>query len=1217
MLEKTKTMAAKLDLSSPGRFKVSGEHTNLNKAWEQYLKRFEYYIKAANITKDEQKRALLLHISGYEVQDIFETFEDQGISYDDAVEKLSAYFEPKKNVAYERHLFHKAKQSADETIDNYIVRLSKLAVSCDFTDKHEMVRDQVVNSCYSTKLRKKLLEEEKLTLEKVQSISRTHELSETHSKRMEIPDENTANAGANNDEVNRVRHTKSGRNRNQGARPKDYNRSTRPMGQRFKPQDRRPQGDTTAICYRCGEKGHYGKSCEKTKDVTCYACGGKRHFAKMCRSKGKIVHVLSENSESAEHEREELFVLEGKNDATLSLSVEGKLIDILIDSGASTNVIDKSTYEQVKTTENYLSKSQAKIYPYGSKIPLELLGKTKLKVQIGSSYHEIDFQVVKGSGKPLIGRKTATELGLLRIGVSNDCLSLEQSNISYGNTDTIIRSFQDRFKGTGCLKDFELDLQIDKSVTPVAQPLRQIPFKMKKQVEDKIDELERNDIIEKVTGPTPWVSNVVPVPKQNNSVRLAVDMRQANKAIMRERFPMPNIDSTLQQMNGASIFSRLDLVEAFHQVTLSPQTRYITTFVCHKGLYRYKRLNYGISSASEQFQRILQQILQDIPNCKNIVDDIIIYADNQEDHDKVLRMVLTRLREKNLTLNKNKCEFNKSELKFMGHILSKNGIQIDEAKVKAVRDAEPTKSANEVLSFLGLVTFCAKFIKNYATTAEPLRKLTRGNVPWEWGPEQQTAFETLKQRLISAEVMAYYNPSAETHLIVDASPCGVAAILNQKQSNGDVRPVAYASRTLTPTERRYSQTEREALAVLFGIQRFHIYLYGMQNFTVYSDHKALERIFTSAHQAPTRIQNFVLKLQPYSFTVKFLKGSENISDILSRTPIHETNNETCDLTEKYVNYVMESSLPIALTLEEVQKECEADDTLAKVRKCIQGNRWGKSEILRPYRQIKNELTVKGSVILKSNKIIIPKSLQRRVLELAHESHQGIVKTKQLLREKVWWPNIDNDVMNKVKTCHACQVTSVPPREPPVVMTKLPEGPWQQLGMDLTGPFENKYYILAVIDYYSRFPLVEIITSITSQTMISHLRKWFSILGYPLEIRTDNAQNMVSAEMELFFKENGIKHSYSMPFFPRQNGEIERFNRSLKKCIQSAIAENKNWRTELQTFLLHYRATTHSTTNVSPAEALLNRPIRTKLPEVQQFKVPSKLKAQDKKQKEKI
>ena len=185
-------------------------------------------------------------------------------------------------------------------------------------------------------------------------------------------------------------------------------------------------------------------------------------------------------------------------------------------------------------------------------------------------------------------------------------------------------------------------------------------------------------------------------------------------------------------------------------------------------------------------------------------------------------------------------------------------------------------------------------------------------------------------------------------------------------------------------------------------------------FTVYSDHKALERIFTSVHQAPPRIQNFVLKLQPYNFTVKYLRGSENISDILSRTPISETDNETCDITEKYVNYVMETSLPIAVTLDEMQKECETDETLIKVRKCLQTNRWGKSTDLKPYRQVKNELTVKDSVILKNNKLVIPTSLQGRILDLAHESHQGIVKTKQLLREKVWWPSIDTDVMNKIK-----------------------------------------------------------------------------------------------------------------------------------------------------------------------------------------------------------
>ena len=342
------------------------------------------------------------------------------------------------------------------------------------------------------------------------------------------------------------------------------------------------------------------------------------------------------------------------------------------------------------------------------------------------------FHIIKGTGKPLIGRKSAIDLGLMHIGIINNYLSLDQTSITQENTETIIRSFADRFKGTGRLKDFQLDLQIDKSVAPVAQPLRQIPFKMKKQVEDKIDELERNDIIEKTTGPTPWVSNIVPVLKPNNKVRLAVDMRQANKSILRERFPMPNIDNTLQQMNGASIFSCLDLTEAFHQIELNETSRYVTTFACHKGLYRYKRLNYGISSASELFQRILQQILQDIPNCKNIVDDIIIYADNQEDHDKVLKMVQTRLREKNLTLNKNKCELNKSELKFMGHVCRNLAFRSMKPKWRPFEMRNHRKNANEVLSFLGLVTFCAKFIPNYATIAEPLRKLTRINVPWKW-----------------------------------------------------------------------------------------------------------------------------------------------------------------------------------------------------------------------------------------------------------------------------------------------------------------------------------------------------------------------------------------------------------------------------------------------------------------------------------------------------
>ena len=215
----------------------------------------------------------------------------------------------------------------------------------------------------------------------------------------------------------------------------------------------------------------------------------------------------------------------------------------------------------------------------------------------------------------------------------------------------------------------------------------------------------------------------------------------------------------------------------------------------------YTRLMFGINSAPEIPQRIIQQILQDIPNGRNNAYDIIIFAKNQEQHDKTLRLVLQRLRDKNITLNKATCEFIKSQLKFLGHTLSKEGVKPDTAKIKGVNNFRVAKNPTEVKSFLGLVNFCAKYIGDFATLAEPLRKLTRKEVKCQWNSEQQIAFETLKQRLTSADVMSYYNQNAETNIIVDGSPFGLGAILNQKQSDGNFKPVAYASRTLSPVER--------------------------------------------------------------------------------------------------------------------------------------------------------------------------------------------------------------------------------------------------------------------------------------------------------------------------------------------------------------------------------------------------------------------------------
>ncbi|MCG7869746.1 MAG: hypothetical protein JAY74_25675 [Candidatus Thiodiazotropha taylori] len=816
-------MAMKLELGVPGPFKVLGEQTNLAQKWDQYVKRFEYYVKAQNVTKEEQKRALLLHVAGEEVQDLFETLPNTGATYAEALGALNTYFEPKKNIAFERHLFRQAKQQDDETVDNFIVRLSKLALGCDFTDdaqKNDMIRDQVVDCCKSTDLRKKLLSESELTLEKVRTVSRTFELSSSHAKKI-AEDNQSQSLDTRSGEINRLNGVKrkqpgprkanghdvaSGTQRQSGNPSGRTNSSGRlNTGQAKTPWKRYSRA--TAECYRCGGKSHYGRECQRAKNVICRDCGRRGHFARMCKTKVKNVHAIeSENDVQNLYEdyecenNEEIFVL-GKQNATVPLTISGKDLNILVDSGASVNAIDQALFQKLMSSKTILEKSHAKIYPYGKTTPLELCGKVTLPVQVNRVTYDVEFQVIKGSGKPLIGHKTATELGILRISIPEAIATVNTE------TESILTSFQDRFEGLGRLKDFELKLHIDETVKPVAQPARKIPFKMRSQVERKLQELEDQNVIEKVEGPTPWVSALVPIPKKDGDVRICVDMRQANKAVQRERFPMPNIELTLEQMNGAKVFSRLDLRSSFHQIPLDKDSRYITTFACHNGLYRYKRLFFGINSAPETHQRIIQHIIQDIPGCKNIADDIIIFAQNQEEHNKILRMLLTRLREKNLTLNRDKCEFNKSELKFMGHILSDTGLKIDASKVKAVLDTKEPTNASECKSFLGLVGFLSKFICNYATLAEPLRRLTRKDVPWSWGENEQRSFNALKTSITSTDVMAYYNENAETSLLVDGSPFGLGAILTQKQPDGSFRPVAYASRTLNAVERRYSQIE--------------------------------------------------------------------------------------------------------------------------------------------------------------------------------------------------------------------------------------------------------------------------------------------------------------------------------------------------------------------------------------------------------------------------
>ena len=1163
-------MAQSVSLKPVPEFRPDTEvGASLATRWRNWLADFEMFLVASGVTDATRKRALLLYQAGSRVREIFKQFSDAGTEadYDTAKNKLTRYFEPQKNRRYEVYRFRQANQEKQETLDQFHTRLRTIAQTCEFHDSDFEIEEQIIIGGTSSRIRKRALRDPSFDLKDMLLEGRRDERSAFQAKEIESKDK----IFAETNNLNTQRSLK---------------------------------------CFSCGGSyPHVGLCPAKGKE--CKNCKKQNHFASVCRdknstSKPKSVRknnrkqkaVRSLNNRPVENlsssEEDYLYAVNKANSKSpkIHITVCDIAFQATIDTGATINVIDQATFSRMK--EVNLQRTNIKAFPYSSTKPVEFKGKFEAVVETKNRLTLATFYVVKDfhSGN-LLSLSTAQDLGLISLHINK--VSMNDNALT-----EILNRHAKVFDGLGKLKDEQVTLVVDEQQPPKMQPQRRIPYHMRMKIEAALRQLEKEDIIERVpeNQGTPWVSPIVVVPKKDGAVRICVDMRVANEAIQRIRHPIPTVDDVSFELNGSKFFSKIDLCQAYHQLELEESSRQITTFSTHVGLFRYKRLNYGTNASAEIFQYALQKALQGLKGVKNIADDIVIYGHSRTEHDENLDKCLARLQIKGLTVNKSKCKFLSETLEFFGQVFSKDGTRPDPKRITDLLNAAKPKNVHDVRSLLGMDNYSSKYIPNFATLTAPLRELTKKNAIFKWTDEHEVAFNKLTTALASAPCMSYFDKQKESFVLVDASPVGLCAILSQKSTGEeDPKVVAYASRALTDVEKRYSQTEKEALAIVWSVEHFHLYLYG-HPFTLITDHKPLEVIYGNCNSKPSaRLERWVLRLQPYSFRVVYKPGVDNPADYLSRHPTSNSINKQQKITEEYVNFITQHSIPKAMTLEEIADATSEDHVLKGLRAAIKLSQWN-SDALKPYRTFKDEFTIgKRNVILRGTKIVIPKSLQQRAVDLAHESHQGLSKTKALLREKIWFPGIDALVTKTIDSCLACQAVGKSASPEPVKPMEMPSAPWEKLHIDFCGPLPSNDYLLVVIDRYSRYPEVEVVRSTKASSVIPKLDKIFAVHGIPFVIKSDNGPPFSSDEFRRYCQALGIKHEFSTPYWPQANGEVERFNQPLEKVLQTAVVEGKVWRQELTRFLLQYRTTPHCTTKVAPSELLFNRKIRGKLPEI--------------------
>lgn len=733
--------------------------------------------------------------------------------------------------------------------------------------------------------------------------------------------------------------------------------------------------------------------------------------------------------------------------------------------------------------------------------------------------------------------------------------------------------------------------------TPIKQRYYNVSPARQKLINEELDRMLALGVVE--PSQSAWSSPIMLLDKPDGSKRFVVDFRAVNAVSRKDAYPLPQVTTILDRLRDARYLSSLDIKSAYWQIELEETSKEKTAFaIPGRGLYQFVTMPFGLCGAPATWQRFVDSVLgADLePNVFVYLDDIIVVTSTFEKHVEVVAEIFKRIRAAKLTLNKEKCKFCRPELKYLGYVVSADGLRVDPEKIKAIVDIPVPRSQKEVRQFTGMASWYRRFISNFATRIHPLTSLLRRRSQFEWSAEAENAFQDIKSCLITAPILSCPDFTKVFTISCDASGIGVGAVLSQEYAQGE-GVVAYASRTLTRQEQKFSATERECLAVIFAVEKFRPYVEGTE-FTVITDHYSL--LWLNNLRDPTgRLGRWALRLQAYKFKLVHRKGQDNVvPDLLSRTT---------PATSAEPTYLEETQEPEKETL-----QCDAIDLPQDVKdKWYNGMVENVRKSPRLYPQWKLEdnklwkkmLDIEPMLEEEEWKLVVPKDIRSATLIECHDEptagHQGVLKTYKRLQHRYYWPKMRKDVAKYVARCQVCQRTKYDQQRPAGVMgdRRGVNSPWKMIAADLMGPLPRSLkgykYLLVVTDTFTKYSILQPLRSATANLVSQHIENdVFMVYGVPDYIICDNGSEFIGKPMTTLAKQYKTKILLNARRHPQAN-PAERVNRDIVSMLRAYVTDNhRDWDKHIQKIGFALRTAHHETTQHSPAFLNFGRELAT-------------------------